>query len=219
MTDAESTFNGSEIASGWLSCRFPGAADVEQFWRNLCGGVESLTLLADEDLARAGIDPSLYGHPNYVRRVPVLDGVELFDPAFFGYTPLEARIMDPQHRLFLECAWETFEQAGYEPETYPAPVGVFTGAKTNTYLFSLFSNREFFRSLDNFQIALGNDLASMATRVSYKLNLRGPSYALHTACSTSLVAVHLACQSLLLDECRMAVAGGAAVNVPHRKGY
>jgi len=219
MADPESASNGSAIALIGMSCRFPGAADVEQFWRNLCAGVESLTLLSDEDLRRAGVEPSLAQHPSYVRRAAVLDGVELFDPAFFGYTPLEAKVMDPQHRLFLECAWEVFEQAGYDPETYPAPVGVFTGAKTDTYLFSLFSNREFFRSLDNFQIALGNDLASMATRVSYKLNLRGPSYALHTACSTSLVAVHLACQSLLLDECRMAVAGGAAINVPHRKGY
>ncbi|HEV2855694.1 MAG TPA: SDR family NAD(P)-dependent oxidoreductase [Thermoanaerobaculia bacterium] len=219
MSESNSEFNGNEIAIIGMSCRFPGAAGVEQFWRNLAGGVESLTLLTDEDLARAGVDPQVYNHPNYVRRASVLDGVELFDPAFFGYTPLEAKLMDPQHRLFLECAWEVFEQAGYDPESYPAPVGVFTGAKTNTYLFSLFSNRELFRSLDTFQIALGNDLASMATRVSYKLNLRGPSYALHTACSTSLVAVHLACQSLLLDECRMAVAGGAAVNVPHRKGY
>jgi acyl transferase domain-containing protein/acyl carrier protein len=215
----EDPLTGAEIAVIGMACRFPGADDIEQFWRNLCGGVESLTLLSDEDLARAGVDPSLAQHPNYVRRAAVLAGVELFDPAFFGYTPLEAKVMDPQHRLFLECAWEVFEQAGYDPETYPAPVGVFTGAKTNTYLLSLFSNREFFRTLDNFQIALGNDLASMATRVSFKLNLRGPSYALHTACSTSLVAVHLACQSLLLDECRMAVAGGAAINVPHRKGY
>ena len=219
MSEESSAFNGSEIAIIGMSCRFPGAASIEQFWRNLAGGVESLTPLTDDDLARAGIDPALYNHPNYVRRASVLEGVELFDPAFFGYTPLEAKLMDPQHRLFLECAWEVFEQAGYDPESYPSPVGVFTGAKTNTYLFSLFSNRELFRSLDTFQIALGNDLASMATRVSYKLNLRGPSYALHTACSTSLVAVHLACQSLLLDECRMAVAGGAAVNVPHRKGY
>src|SRR3954462_4224510 len=219
MSDASSALNGSEIAIIGMSCRFPGAADIGQFWRNLAGGVESLTVLSDDDLARAGIDPQLYSHPNYVRRASVLDGVELFDPAFFGYTPLEAKLMDPQHRLFLECAWEVFEQAGYDPEAYPSPGGGFTGAKTNTHLFSLFSNRDLFRSLDTFQIALGNDLASMATRVSYKLNLRGPSYALHTACSTSLVAVHLACQSLLLDECRLAVAGGAAVNVPHRKGY
>src|SRR5436305_6359005 len=222
MAEAEKSAeqgSGSEIAVIGMSCRLPGAASVEEFWRNLTGGVESLTVLTDEELARSGVDPAVYRHPNYVRRVSVLDGVEMFDPAFFGYTPLEAKVMDPQHRLFLECSWEVFEQAGYDPETFPDPIGVFTGAKTNTYLFSLFSNRELFRSLDNFQIALGNDLASMATRVSYKLNLRGPSYALHTACSTSLVAVHLACQSLLLDECRMAVAGGAAVNVPHRKGY
>jgi acyl transferase domain-containing protein/acyl carrier protein len=211
--------SGSEIAIVGMSCRFPGASDIEQFWRNLCGGVESLTDLSDEDLRRAAVDPGLAGHPGYVRRAAVLDGIELFDPAFFGYTPLEAKLMDPQHRLFLECAWEVFEQAGYDPETYPAPIGVFTGAKTDTYLLNLVSNRELFRTLDNFQIALGNDLAAMATRVSYKLNLRGPSYALHTACSTSLVTVHLACQSLLLDECRMAVAGGAAINVPQRKGY
>ena len=217
MTKRELT--GSEIAIVGMACRFPGAADVEQFWRNLTGGVESLSVLSDEELLEAGVPPELIARPDYVRRAPVVDGIELFDPAFFGYTPLEAKIMDPQHRLFLECAWEVFEQAGYDPETYPAPVGVFTGSKTNTYLFSLFSNRELFGSLDNFQIALGNDLAAMATRVSYKLNLRGPSYALHTACSTSLVAVHLACQSLLLDECRMAVAGGAAINVPQRRGY
>jgi len=219
MADTKREFTGSEIAVVGMACRFPGAADVEQFWRNLTGGVESLAVLTDEELAAAGVPPELIARPDYVRRAPVVDGIELFDPAFFGYTPLEAKIMDPQQRLFLECAWEVFEQAGYNPETYPAPVGVFTGSKTNTYLFSLFSNRELFGSLDNFQIALGNDLSAMATRVSYKLNLRGPSYALHTACSTSLVAVHLACQSLLLDECRMAVAGGAAINVPQRRGY
>jgi acyl transferase domain-containing protein/acyl carrier protein len=219
MADPKRAFNGSEIAIVGMACRFPGASDLEQFWRNLVGGVESLSLLTDDDLARAGVPPELIASAGYVRRAPVVEGIEMFDAAFFGYTPLEARIMDPQQRLFLECAWEVFEQAGYDPETYPAPVGVFTGAKTNTYLFSLFSNRELFRSLDKFQIALGNDLACMATRVSYKLNLRGPSYALHTACSTSLVAVHLACQSLLLDECRMAVAGGAAINVPQCNGY
>jgi acyl transferase domain-containing protein/acyl carrier protein len=219
MGDPKRELTGSEIAIVGMACRFPGATEIETFWRNLVGGVESLTLLTDDELAQAGVPPELIASSGYVRRASVIDGIEMFDPAFFGYTPLEAKVMDPQHRLFLECAWEVFEQAGYDPEKYPSPVGVFTGAKTNTYLFSLFSNRELFRSLDNFQIALGNDLASMATRVSYKLNLRGPSYALHTACSTALVAVHLACQSLLLDECRMAVAGGAAINVPQRKGY
>jgi acyl transferase domain-containing protein/acyl carrier protein len=210
---------GAEIAIIGMACRFPGASTIEQFWRNLRDGIESLTRLSDDDLALAGIDPGLAGQPSYVRSMPILADIEHFDAAFFGYTAPEARIMDPQHRLFLECAWEAFERAGYDPESYSAPIGVFTGAKTNTYLLNLFSNRDFFRTVDNFQIALGNDLASLATRVSYKLNLRGPSYALHTACSTSLVAVHLACQSLLLDECRMALAGGVAVNVPHRRGY
>jgi acyl transferase domain-containing protein/acyl carrier protein len=219
MADERHDPSGSEIAIIGMACRFPGASDVEQFWRNLCGSIESLTLLSDDELVRAGVDPALAARQDYVRRASVLDGIEMFDPAFFGYTPLEAKLMDPQHRLFLECAWEVFERAGYNPEQEPDPIGVFTGAKTNTYLFSLFSNRELFRTLDNFQIALGNDLGAMATRVSYKLNLRGPSYALHTACSTALVAVHLACQSLLLGECRMAVAGGAAVNVPQRRGY
>ncbi|MEA2692361.1 MAG: hypothetical protein QOJ16_1748, partial [Acidobacteriota bacterium] len=210
---------GSEIAIVGMACRFPGAPSVRQFWQNLCEGIESLSILSDDDLRRAGVDPAVFSRPDYVRAASVIDGVELFDASFFGYTRLEAELMDPQHRLFLECAWQCLEDAGYDSATYPGSIGVFTGAKTNTYLFNLFANRERFRTLDTLQIALGGDLACMATRVSYKLNLRGPSYALHTACSTSLVAVHLACQSLLIDECRMAIAGGAAINVPHRKGY
>ncbi|HEX2223505.1 MAG TPA: type I polyketide synthase, partial [Thermoanaerobaculia bacterium] len=211
--------NGSEVAIVGMAGRFPGAASVRQFWDNLCRGLESLSLLSDDDLARAGVDPALRAHPGYVRAVPTIDGVEMFDAGFFGYTRLEAEVMDPQHRLFLEAAWEALEEAGYDPALYPHPVGVFTGAKTNTYLLNLVADRERLRRFDNLQLALGSDLACMATRVSYKLDLRGPSYALHTACSTSLVAVHLACQSLLMDECRMAVAGGAAVNVPQKKGY
>ncbi|HEY2737647.1 MAG TPA: polyketide synthase, partial [Thermoanaerobaculia bacterium] len=212
---------GSEIAIIGMACRFPGATTPEEMWRNLRDGRESLTRLTDEELARAGVSPRQAAAAQYVRRASVLDDVETFDADFFGYTSTEARLMDPQQRLFLECAWEAFEQAGHVPGVPGAKrsVGVFTGAKTNTYLLSLVANSDFLRSADVFQLALGNDLAMMATRVSYKLDLRGPSYALHTACSTSLVAVHLACQSLLLGECAMALAGGAAINVPHRKGY
>ncbi len=209
---------GSEIAIIGMACRFPGATTPEEMWRNLREGRESLTRLTDEELARAGVSPRQAAALQYVRRASVLDDVETFDADFFGYTSTEARLMDPQQRLFLECAWEAFEQAGHVPGAKRS-VGVFTGAKTNTYLLSLVANPDFLRSADVFQLALGNDLAMMATRVSYKLDLRGPSYALHTACSTSLVAVHLACQSLLLGECAMALAGGAAINVPHRKGY
>ncbi len=211
--------SGSEVAIVGLACRLPGATTVADFWRNLCDGVESLVHVSAEDLRLGGLDPAQLDDPAYVPRVPALDGIEDFDAAFFDYTALEARLMDPQQRLFLECSWEAFEHAGYDPARVSGPVGVFTGSKTNTYLFQLVSNRAFFRGLDLFQVALGNDLACMATRVSYKLDLRGPSYALHTACSTSLVAVHLACQSLLLGECDMALAGGAAVNVPQRRGY
>ena len=212
-------YDGSEIAIVGMACRFPGAHTVEAFWRNLRDGVESLTELSDDELLAAGVRADEMARDAYVRRASVIDGIEDFDAPFFGYTPLEASIMDPQQRLFLECAWEAFEQAGYDPERIGRPVGVFTGSKTNTYLFNVVANRERLPGLDNFQIALGNDLAAMATRVSYKLNLRGPSYALHTACSTSLVAIHLACQSLLLDECALAVAGGASINVPQRRGY
>ena len=211
--------NGSEIAIIGMACRFPGAADCDEFWRNLRDGRESLTWLSDDDLARSGITPQEAASPQYVRRAALLADVETFDAEFFGYTPAEARLIDPQQRLFLECAWEAFEQAGHVPGASKRPVGVFTGAKTNTYLLHLAANPELLRSTDLFQLALGNDLAMMATRVSYKLDLRGPSYALHTACSTSLVTVHLACQSLLLGECDMALPGGAAINIPHRQGY
>jgi acyl transferase domain-containing protein/acyl carrier protein len=212
-------FDGSEIAIVGMACRFPGARNVEEFWSNLCAGKESLSRVSAEDLRLGGLDPAVLDNPQYVPWAPFLDDIELFDAGFFGYTPLEAKLMDPQQRLFLECAWEAFEHAGYLPETYRGSVGVFTGAKTNTYLLNIFSNKDFFGKLDHFQIALGNDLACMATRVSYKVGLQGPSYAVHTACSTSLVTVHLACQSLLLGECDMALAGGAAINVPQRRGY
>src|SRR5438270_8383708 len=117
-------YDGSEIAIIGMACRLPGADDVEQFWRNLCEGVESLSCLTDEELAAAGVAPELARSPSFVRRAPVLDGIEMFDAGFFGYTPLEAKLIDPQQRLFLECAWEAFERAGYDPRRAGAPVGV-----------------------------------------------------------------------------------------------
>src|SRR5579875_7171 len=221
MGDEQQSYqpSGSAVAIVGISCRFPGANTPADFWRNLSRGVESLTRLTADDVARSGLPADALSDPNYVSLLPALDNIEYFDAEFFGYTPLEAKIMDPQHRLFLECAWEAFENAGYVPDSVRNRVGVFTGAKTNTYLFNLFTNRQFFSSVDQFQLALGNDLGCLATRVAYKLDLRGPSYSIHTACSTSLIAVHLACQSLLLGECDMALAGGAAVNVPQKRGY
>ncbi len=218
-TEMTNRFDGSEIAIVGMACRFPGAKDVGEFWRNLRDGVESITFLKDEEIEPSLVDPARIDHPNYVKAASMLDDVEFFDAAFFGITPREAEVMDPQQRVFLECAWEALEHAGYDPNTYKGAIGLFAGARTNTYLFNLFSNRELSETMDAFEIGLGNDLAFLPTRVSHKLNLRGPSCAVHTACSTSLVAVHLACQSLLIDECQMALAGGIAINIPQRTGY
>ena len=211
--------DGSEIAIIGMSCRFPGAQDLATYWRNLRDGVESISQLTNEEIQASGVDPALFQMPNYVKAAPVLEAIDMFDAGFFGYTPREAEFMDPQQRLFLECAWHALEHAGYDPDRYDDAIGVYTGARTSMYMFNLFSNPDLLRSLDITEVGIGNDLANLATRISYKFNLRGPSYALHTACSTSLVAVHLACQSLLIDECQMALAGGVAVNVPQKVGY
>ncbi|MCU0681990.1 MAG: SDR family NAD(P)-dependent oxidoreductase [Polyangiaceae bacterium] len=216
----EGAWNGLEIAIVGMSCRFPGASDVEAFWRNLRDGVESITFFDEAELEPSAIeDPALRRDPAYVRAAPILEGVDQFDAAFFGLTPREAELTDPQHRLFLECAWEALESAGYDPERYKGRIGVYGGARTNTYLFNLFSNPAAVGGLGAFELGLGNDLGFLSTRVAHRLNLRGPAYSIHTACSTALVAVHLAGQALLAGECQMALAGGVAVNVPQRSGY
>ncbi|HEX6290282.1 MAG TPA: SDR family NAD(P)-dependent oxidoreductase [Herpetosiphonaceae bacterium] len=219
IDDATSYDNSSDIAIIGMAGRFPGANDLDTFWQNLCNGVESIARLTDDELRAAGVNPALIEHPSYVKAAPILDEIEGFDAGFFGYSPREADLMDPQQRLFLECAWQALEDGGYNPHSYDGLIGVYGGAKTSTYLFNLFANRRVVESLDITEIGIGNDLANLTTRVSYKLNLKGPSYAIHTACSTSLVAIHLACQSLLVDECQMALAGGVSINVPHKAGY
>ena len=218
-TPPMSDLNGLEIAVIGLSCRFPGANTPDEFWQNLRDGVESISFLQADEIEQSTLDPTTLDDPNYVKAASVIDGVEQFDAAFFGITPKEAEVMDPQHRLFLECAWEALEHAGYDPEQYKDPIGVYSGARTNTYLFNLYSNQPAVGSLSSFEVGLGNDLAFLSTRTSYKLNLKGPACSVHTACSTALVAVHLACQGLLSDECRIAIAGGIAVNVPQKTGY
>ncbi len=197
--------------------RFPGANSVDEFWQNLCSGVESISFFSDEELKESGVDPAVLSDPNYVKASPLLDGPELFDASFFRYSPKEARFMDPQHRLFLECAWEALEHAGYDADRYEGPIGVYAGASMNTYL--LFSGllRNF--ATEYLPILIGSDKDFLTTRVSYKLNLKGPSVTVQTACSTSLVAVHIACQSLLNQECDMALAGGVSIRVPHKTGY
>ncbi|HEX2162853.1 MAG TPA: SDR family NAD(P)-dependent oxidoreductase, partial [Thermoanaerobaculia bacterium] len=210
---------GDEIAIVGMAGRFPGAAGVEELWEALVAGREGIVRLGDDELRAAGVSEAELADPRYVKAAPLLAGHDRFDAGFFGYSAVEAEVMDPQQRVLLECAWEALEDAGHDPDRYPHRVGVFAGSKTNTYLFHLASKPEVLRGRDVLQLILGGDQALLATRVSYKLNLRGPSYAVQTACSTALVAVHLACRSLLLDECRMALAGAVALNVPHDAGY
>jgi acyl transferase domain-containing protein/acyl carrier protein len=211
--------NWAEIAIIGMACRFPGARNLEGYWHSLRNGIQAISFLSDEELDPFAIDAPFRSHPNYVKAAPLLDDVEFFDASFFGYSPREAELMDPQHRLFLELAWEALEIAGYNPVNYPGSIGVYAGARTNTYLYNLISNPEALKSLGAFEIGLGNDLSFLSGRVAYKLGLRGPAYSVQTACSTGLVAVHLACQGLLIDECQMALAGSIAVNIPQKTGY
>jgi len=216
MSDAES---GIEIAVIGMAGRFPGAKNLEQFWQNLCDGVESIKFFTDEELLAKGNDEELLADPNYVKAEAVLDDIEMFDASFFGFTPREASLMDPQHRLFLEHAWEALENAGYAAGERNRRTGVFAGESINSYLLSnLYPNRQLMESVGGFQVVINNDRDYLATHIAYKLNLTGPALSVQTACSTSLVAVHLACQSLLNHECDMALAGGVAIGVPHGQG-
>ncbi|MDL5057348.1 type I polyketide synthase [Geitlerinema calcuttense] len=209
------------IAIVGMAGRFPGAQTVDEFWQNLCNGVESITFFSEEELIAAGIEPEVVRDPRYVKARGVLQDVAGFDAAFFGFHPKEAEITDPQHRLFLECAWEALETAGYDPETYRGLIGVYAGAGSfRTYfLENLYPNRELRASFGDYPLAIANEKDFLATRVSYKLNLQGPSVSVQTACSTSLVAICTACQSLLNYQCDLALAGGAAIGVPQIAGY
>jgi acyl transferase domain-containing protein len=208
------------IAVIGMAGRFPGASSLVQFWKNLCEGVESVTTFADEQLISAGIEPSVIGAPNYVKAGVVLEGMDSFDAEFFKIPPREAELIDPQHRIFLESAWEALEDAGYDPDRTKLRIGVFAGAGPNNYFaYNLASNPDLMNSWNEFQRTIAIEKDYLTTRVSYKLNLKGPSIAIQTACSTSLVAVHLACQSLLNGDCDMVLAGGVFIKIPHIAGY
>ena len=209
-----------QIAIIGMACRFPGADNVRTFWSNLCAGTESIAFFSDAELLAAGVDPSLLANPNYVKAAPILSDVDSFDASFFGYSPREAAIIDPQHRLFLEVAREAFEDAGYHPDAYDGAIGVFAGGGgvVTSYLMAQSGSAGFPGQTAGLP-HLGNDKDFLSTRVSYKLNLTGPSVTVQTACSTSLVAVHLACQSLRSGDCDMVLAGAATVRIPHVSGY
>jgi acyl transferase domain-containing protein/thioesterase domain-containing protein len=211
----------NDIAIVGMAARLPGAPDIETYWRNLRDGVESIRRYSDDELLAEGESLENLRRSNYVRAGGPLDGMEMFDGEFFGFSPKESAIMDPQHRHFLECCWEALENAGHAPERFRGPIGVFGGCGMGSYLyFNLCSNRELVDSVGLFLLRhTGNDKDFLVTRVSHLFDLKGPSVNVQTACSTSLVAAHLACQSLLAGECDMALAGGVTIEIPHRRGY
>ncbi|HOX72153.1 polyketide synthase [Dokdonella sp.] len=202
-----------------MAGRFPGAGDIEAFWANLCEGRDSITRFSDAELD-ASIPADLRGDRDYVPARGVIDGVELFDAAFFGISEREAVLIDPQHRLMLELSWECLERAGHRPDRHDAPVGVFAGMYNATYARNHVSaHPELVERLGEFQVMLGNEKDYIATRVAHKLNLNGPTISVHTACSTSLVAVCQAVDALRAGRCWMALAGGVSVTCPPRSGY
>lgn len=213
-------FNGSEIAIIAVAGKFPGTKDIESFWHNLRDGVESISRLTDEELIKSGVSLDLLNNPNYVKSSAVISDIELFDANFFGYSAKEAELIDPQQRLFLELAWEATEKAGYDPQTYSGLIGVYGGVGMSRYLLTnLIPHHQLSETIDPLQLAISNDKDFLPTRVAYKLNLTGPAVNVQTACSTSLVAVHVACQGLLNGECDIALAGGVTLSIPQKIGY
>ena len=214
-------FVGTEVAVVGMAGRFPGAPDLCAYWNNLKSGVESITRYSQEELRDAGVDPERINDPDFVPASGMLEGFDLFDASFFGFNPQDAAIMDPQHRVFLELAWQAIEHAGYDTDRYDGAAGVFAGSGVNTYLMeNLMTNPELVRRMGFFHLRhTGNDKDFLATRVSYELDLHGPSVNVQTACSTSLVAVHTAIQSLLSGECDVALAGGVTIDLKQRWGY
>ncbi|MET0285419.1 MAG: SDR family NAD(P)-dependent oxidoreductase [Polyangiales bacterium] len=210
-----------DVAIIGMAGRFPGAPSLATFWSNVRDGVESIRRLGDEELLAAGVPREKLDDPSYVKACPVLEDIDKFDAAFFGFSPRDASVMDPAHRFFLEVSWEALEHAGYTGLPGEARVGVFAGAGAPLYMQeNLRSNAELMRTMGDFLVRhTGNDMNFLATRVSYELDLRGPSMNVQTACSSSLAAVHLACHSLARGECELALAGGATVLVPMAQGY
>jgi amino acid adenylation domain-containing protein len=213
------------IAIVGMSGRFPGARNVAEFWKNQLAGVEGISHFTVEELEipRAA---ETAANPNYIRSRSMLKDVEMFDAEFFGILPKEAALIDPQHRLFLECCWEAFEDAGYDPAAYPGSIGVMAGAAYGSYFLQQVCaqpgfTEDFLKNyqIGNYQAMMGNYPDYLATRVAYKLNLKGPSFSVQSACSTSLVAVCQACQTLLTYQADMMLAGGVSITLPQKRGY
>jgi acyl transferase domain-containing protein/thioesterase domain-containing protein/acyl carrier protein len=221
MTGDVGHMGDNDIAIVGMAAHLPGAQDIAAYWRNLRDGVSSIRRMSEDELRAAGEDPGLIRHRDYVPFAAPLDDFAHFDAEFFGFSPKEAAIMDPQHRQFLECAWEALETAGHVPDSFDGQVGVFAGCGMGSYFyFNICSNPDLVDNTGMFLLRhTGNDKDFMTTRLSHVLDLHGPSINLQTACSTSLVATHYACQALLNGECDMALAGGVTIELPQGRGY
>jgi acyl transferase domain-containing protein/thioesterase domain-containing protein/acyl carrier protein len=221
MTQGPDDTGAGDIAIVGMAVHLPGAASVADYWRNLRDGIESIRRLSEAELLAAGESPARMRHPRFVPAAAPLDRFEHFDADFFGFSPKEAAILDPQHRQFLEVAWEALEDAGHPPEAFPGAIGVYAGCGMGSYFyFNLCSNPGLVEDTGMFLLRhTGNDKDFLSTRVSHILDLKGPSINVQTACSTSLVAIHYAAQALLNGECDMALAGGVTVELPQGRGY
>jgi len=221
-SDAPSLDPAKHVAIVGLQLRYPGANTLAEFWQNLRNGVESISFFSAEELREAGFPQALIDNPAFVRANPHVGDTAGFDPAFFGFTPHEAEVMDPQIRLMLESSWQALEDAGYDADRFDGRIGVFMGANLSNYFMA-----NLMPQMDDLLAGQGgisamtlfNDRDSLATIVSYKLNLKGPSVTVQTYCSTSLVAVHLGCQSILAGDCEMVLAGGVSLNNESVSGY
>ncbi|QUL52237.1 hypothetical protein KDC22_17350 [Paenibacillus tritici] len=208
-------YTGLEIAVIGMAGRFPGAADLEEYWNNLVNGKESISFFTEEELRQAGWDEETLSSPGYVPARGVVSGLEYFDSNFFGYNPLEADIMDPQIRFLHECAWHALEDAGYNPHSYAGNIGICVGASANfNWEAHAYMDERFDHSLYPYI-----NVQFLATLLAYKLDLKGPAYVVNTACSTTLTAIHQACRAILTGECRMMLAGGVSITAPLKQGY
>jgi len=225
-SQASDSLPANAVAVIGMAGRFPGANSPSALWDNLRRGEESIVTLSEQQLSAAGVSEQALASPSYVRRTPLIDGIDEFDAEFFGFPPQAARMMDPQHRLFLQCAWHALEDAGCDPARSDGSIGVYATSGSSIYmLHNLLSHHDpnvimaQGPSFELLNMSLQNDKDYLATRVSHQFNLRGPSITVQTACSSSLVAVHQACQSLLSGECDMVLAGGVSIRIPHHVGY
>ncbi|WP_195576329.1 type I polyketide synthase [Paenibacillus sp. 1001270B_150601_E10] len=217
---AEFNAEFTDIAIIGMAGRFPEADSIQELWENLKAGRGAVRTFEEWEIAESGVSDIMRRNVSYIARGGVLQGVENFDADFFEFTASDAKLTDPQQRLFLECAWEALENSGYPPAPDPQAIGVYGSMSASTYLLRHISqSREFGQEVLSYPVMIGNDKDFLCTRVSYKLNLSGPSVSVQTACSSSLAAVHIACQSLINGECEMALAGGVSITVPQHTGY